>query len=142
MSISDEFRSGNFSIYGQWTAIIAAICLIVFGIIKFTSVVVFAIFGFIFAACILILEIPFCTAVIPKSSVVTDRFSSNLMRAILYLIFAIVIWASIAQRFTVLFLGALFLTFSIFFYAIAHFRGQDRASSTLTGGTGVHNYPV
>ncbi|KAK9768762.1 Golgi apparatus membrane protein tvp18 [Basidiobolus ranarum] len=142
MSVVDEFKSGNFSIYGQWSAIIAAICLVVFGIIKFTSVVVFAIFGFIFAVCILILEIPFCGMVIPKSSVVTDRFSSNLMRAILYLVFAIVIWVSIAQKFTVLFLGALFLTFSVLFYGIAHLRGQDRSSSTLTGGSGVHNYPI
>ncbi|ORX98644.1 hypothetical protein K493DRAFT_299804 [Basidiobolus meristosporus CBS 931.73] len=102
MSISTEFRSGNFSIYGQWSAIIAAICLVVFGIIKFTSVVVFAIFGFIFAALILILEIPYCGMIIPKSSVVTDFFSSNLMRAILYAV----------------------------------------SSSTFTGGSGVHNYPI
>ncbi|ORX95634.1 golgi apparatus membrane protein TVP18, partial [Basidiobolus meristosporus CBS 931.73] len=142
MGFADEIKSGSFSIYGQWSAIIAAICLIIFGIISFTHVVVFAILGFIFAACILIVEIPFCGMIIPKSSAVLDRLSSNMMRAILYLVFAIVIWVSIAQKFTTLFLGALFLTFSVLFYGIAHLRGQERSASVLTGGSGVHAYPV
>lgn len=66
MGVWAEIKSGSFSIYAQYMAIISIILLIALGVqslISSPSVIAFVILGWIFAAIMIFLECPLCIKV-------------------------------------------------------------------------------
>ncbi|KAK9764728.1 Golgi apparatus membrane protein tvp18 [Basidiobolus ranarum] len=140
MGFASELKSGKFSIYAQWVGLLSAILLIIFGIIEMLTIPIFAILALIFAVLIIFMEISFLTKCCPTSPVFDDfikKLSGNHIRAGVYLVFAVIMWLSLIQRFTVIFIAALTLTVTAVFYATGFFKGQERTSSSMTGGTGI-----
>ncbi|GJJ76987.1 hypothetical protein EMPS_09346 [Entomortierella parvispora] len=138
MSIIDEFRSGNFSLYGQWCGLISIVLLIIFGIFGFTPL--WSIIGWVIAFLLVFIEIPLCLKCCPTSAKFDNfliKFQNSYFRAVAYLVFAILMWVAVGRGHTWRFLPALFLTAAVASYGIAALRHQTPASSTITGGTGV-----
>ncbi|KAK2738027.1 Golgi apparatus membrane protein tvp18 [Myotisia sp. PD_48] len=121
MSIADEFKTRNFSIYGQW--------FIAFGILAVVS-------SFI----ILFVEVPLLLRICPTSSVFDAfirRFTTNYMRALIYAVMALAQWLSIILAPSSLIAAAVFLSFAAIFYALAGLRGHEFIGSKTLGGQGV-----
>ncbi|KAI7819623.1 hypothetical protein BC939DRAFT_253453 [Gamsiella multidivaricata] len=139
MSLIDEFRSGNFSLYGQWCGLISIIALIIFGIINFS--LGWSLMGWIIAFLLVFIEIPLCMKCCPTSvnfDSYMSKFQNSYLRTAAYLVFAVLMWVAVGVGHrTVQVVSALFLTFAAIAYGIAAIRGQTPASSTVTGGTGV-----
>ncbi|KAF9426379.1 Golgi apparatus membrane protein tvp18 [Entomortierella beljakovae] len=139
MGLLDEFKAGNFSLYGQWCGLISIVTLIVFGIIPLH--VAWSVIGWIIAFILVFVEIPLCMKCCPTSEKF-DRFVSktqnSYFRAGLYFVFAVIMWIAVgAGGRTVQCVSALLLTFATIAYGIAGARDQSPASSAITGGTGV-----
>ncbi|KAG0272838.1 Golgi apparatus membrane protein tvp18 [Linnemannia exigua] len=139
MSIIDEFRSGNFSLYGQWCGLLAIVALILFGILDLS--IGWSLMGWIIAFLLIFIEIPLCMKCCPTSEKFDNfltKFQNSYFRAGAYLVFCILMWIAVGAGHRKLqSISALLLTFASFSYGIAAFRGQTPTSSTLTGGTGV-----
>ncbi|KAF9105458.1 Golgi apparatus membrane protein tvp18 [Mortierella sp. AM989] len=139
MSLLDEFRAGNFSLYGQWCGLISIVTLIVFGIIPFH--VAWSIVGWVIAFLLIFIEIPLCMKCCPTSQkfdTFLSNFKDSYFRTGAYLIFAIVMWIAVgAGNRTIHVISAILLTLGTVSYCIAALRGQSPASSAITGGTGV-----
>ncbi|KAK3835998.1 MAG: golgi apparatus membrane protein TVP18 [Linnemannia elongata] len=139
MGLADEFRSGNFSLYGQWCGLISIVCLIVFGIVSLH--VVWSIIGWIIAFLLVFIEIPLCLKCCPTSAKFDNflhQFQNSFFRALAYVVFAVVMWLAVGVgSATLQVVSALALTFGAVSYVIAAARHQTPASSTITGGTGV-----
>ncbi|KAG0277798.1 Golgi apparatus membrane protein tvp18 [Linnemannia gamsii] len=138
MSIVDEFRSGNFSLYGQWCGLLSIVALILFGIFSFS--VVWSPIGWVIAFILLFIEIPLCLKCCPTSEKFDSfltKFQNSYFRAGAYLVFCILMWVAVGTGHGLQAISALFLTLAFVSYAIAGFRGQTPTSSAITGGTGV-----
>ncbi|KAG0221021.1 golgi apparatus membrane protein-like protein TVP18 [Mortierella sp. GBAus27b] len=139
MSIADEFRSGNFSLYGQWCGLLSIVCLIVFGIINFS--LGWSLMGWIIAFLLIFVEIPLCMKCCPTSQKFDNfmtTFQNSYVRAGGYLVFCILLWVAVgAGHKGVQVVSAIFLTLAALCYGLAAFRGQTPTSSAVTGGTGV-----
>ncbi|CAO3640380.1 unnamed protein product [Mucor hiemalis] len=97
MGVFDEVKSKNFSLYGQWLGIISIILLIALGIVGFISHVIFSIVGWIIAFILILVEIPLCIRLCPTSPKFDgfiSYFENCYFRAILYLVFAVVMFLS------------------------------------------------
>ncbi|KAI8581351.1 hypothetical protein K450DRAFT_232624 [Umbelopsis ramanniana AG] len=97
MGLLDEFRSKNFSLYGQVFGIISIILLIALGIVTFLSHVVFSIVGWVIAFILILVEVPLCMRMCPtndKFDTFIRYFENTLFRAIMYLCFAVVMFLS------------------------------------------------
>ncbi|RKP23599.1 hypothetical protein SYNPS1DRAFT_24332 [Syncephalis pseudoplumigaleata] len=66
------------------------------------------------------------------------RFENNYFRAGMYGLFALVEWLSLTQSITIMILGAITLTIASICYVFAGAKHQERATSKITGGTGVN----
>jgi hypothetical protein len=66
-----------------------------------------------------------------------QRFTTNYMRALMYLVMGIVQWLSIILGVSSLIAAAFFLTLTASFYALAGIKGQDFVGSKTLGGHGV-----
>ncbi|KAG9070005.1 Golgi apparatus membrane protein tvp18 [Linnemannia hyalina] len=122
MGLADEFRSGNFSLYGQW---------------QVRSYLHYLIMAFL----LVFIEIPLCLKCCPTSAKFDNalqQFQNSYFRAIAYVVFAVVMWLAVGlgDR-TLQVVSALALSFGAVSYVIAAARHQTPASSTITGGTGV-----
>ncbi|KAF9426870.1 hypothetical protein BGZ94_005890 [Podila epigama] len=107
MSFADEFRSGNFSLYGQWQVWTVVHRLIIAFLLVF-------------------IEIPLCLKCCPTSATLT----------IGYTVFAIIMWIAVKYTLFQFFSASL-LTLAAISYGIATVRHQTPASSSITGGAGV-----
>ncbi|ORX75270.1 golgi apparatus membrane protein TVP18 [Basidiobolus meristosporus CBS 931.73] len=139
MSFMDDLKSGKFSVYAQWVAMLSALLLIILGIVEFLRVPIFSILGFVFTVLIIFMEISFLTKCCPTSPTFDNfikKLSGSHIRAGVYLVFAIVMWLSLIQHFNVLFIPALTLTFTAIFYATGYFKGQERTSTSMMPGAG------
>lgn len=65
------------------------------------------------------------------------RFTTNYMRAGIYLIMAIVQWLSLIHEASSLIAAAVLLTIAAAFYALAGVKGQGFVGSKTLGGQGV-----
>ncbi|CAK1359699.1 Golgi apparatus membrane protein TVP18 [Cercospora beticola] len=143
MTIADEFRSRNFSIYGQWTGIIAMILCFALGIaniFNFHWVIVFSVICLVCSFIILFIEVPLLLRICPTSPKFDEfirRFATNYMRAGIYAVMSIIQWLSIIARATSLIAAAIVLLIAALFYALAGFKGQEFQSSKTLGGQGV-----
>ncbi|KAH0604252.1 uncharacterized protein H6S33_006629 [Morchella sextelata] len=142
-SIGSEFKTRNFSIYGQWTGILAIILCVALGIANIFSFSLLIIFSIICLVCGLLLvfiEIPLLLRICPTSKVFDDfvrKFHSNYGRAGIYLAMAAVQWVSIAVKASSLIAAAFILTLAGSFYGLAGLKGQEFMGSKTLGGAGV-----
>ncbi|ORZ09537.1 hypothetical protein BCR42DRAFT_423601 [Absidia repens] len=142
MVLMEELRSRNFSLYAQWGGIISIILLIVLGAVGFLGNIPFAILGWIFAFVLVFVEVPLCIKFCPTSprfDTFVSGFENSYLRAGLYMVMAIVMFASNAVSSGVLNLPAVFLLLTSLCYLVAGFKQQPHASSKVLGGTGVDN---
>ncbi|TVY13929.1 Golgi apparatus membrane protein tvp18 [Lachnellula arida] len=112
MTIAEEFATRNFSIYGQC----ASSFLIIF------------------------IEIPLLLRICPTSAkfdTFMRRFTTNYMRAGIYLVMGIIQWLSIIKEASSLIAAAIMLTVAAGFYALAGVKGQGFVGSKTLGGQGV-----
>ncbi|KAJ1929126.1 Golgi apparatus membrane protein tvp18 [Tieghemiomyces parasiticus] len=127
------------------SALIAMILLIVLGAVTIFSHVVFSVLSIVIGVMIIPLEIPLCLKVCPTSprfDAFIRIFDNAWFRFGIYLAFAAIMWASLADNGGVLVIGAVFLTFACACYLVAAIRRQDRFTSSMTGGTGISTSAV
>ncbi|KAF9934875.1 Golgi apparatus membrane protein tvp18 [Linnemannia zychae] len=114
--------------------------LIVFGAISILNIP-WNILGWVIAFLLIFIEIPFLMKCCPTSAKFDNflqKFQNSYFRALIYVIFAAIMWLGIglgASKLQVV--SALALTFGAISYIIAAVRQQTPASSTITGGAGV-----
>lgn len=142
-SIASEFKTRNFSIYGQWTGIIAILICIAVGIaniFRFDILILFSVICLITGLMLIFLEIPFLLRICPTSKTFDDfmrKFHSLWGRAAFYLIAAVVQWLSLIKYATSLIAAAVLLTLAGLFYLFAAVKGQEFVGSKTLGGQGV-----
>jgi len=142
-SLGEEFRSRNFSIYGQWTGVLCIILCLALGIANifhFNLLIIFSIICLVSALLLIFIEIPLLLRICPTSSTFdafVRRFTTNYMRAAIYLIMSIVQWLSIIVEASSLIAAAVFLAIAAIFYALAGLKGQGFVGSKTLGGHGV-----
>lgn len=89
---------------------------------------------------ILFIEIPLLLRICPTSAQFDGfikRFTTNYMRAAVYLVMAVVQWLSLILEPTSLIAAAVFLTIAAILYALAGVKGQGFVGSKTLGGQGV-----
>jgi len=143
-SIGSEFKTRNFSIYGQWTGILCMFLCIALGISNVFHVVVLwiilSIICLITGLLIIFLEIPLLLRICPTSPKFDEfirKFHSNWGRAAFYIIASVLQWLSLIHGATSLIAAAVFLLFAGLFYAAAAVKGQEFMGSKTLGGAGV-----
>ncbi|KAF8449988.1 golgi apparatus membrane protein TVP18 [Terfezia claveryi] len=140
-NIAGEFKSRNFSIYGQWTGILAMILCIALGIANlFSRAIVFSAFCLVFGVLLIFVEIPILLCICPTSKQFDDfvkKFHHNWGRAGLYIGMGLVQWLSIIAEPTSLIAAAFVLTIAGLFYTLAAIKGQEFTGSKTLGGSGV-----
>ncbi|KAF2761459.1 golgi apparatus membrane protein-like protein tvp18 [Pseudovirgaria hyperparasitica] len=143
MTLAEELRSRNFSIYGQWTGIICMVLCFALGIANifhFSIVIVFSVICLVSSFIILFIEVPLLLRICPTSSkfdAFIRRFATNYMRAAVYGVMSLVQWLSLIVDTTSLIAAAVLLLFAAVFYTIAGVKGQGFVGSKTLGGQGV-----
>ncbi|TGO42913.1 hypothetical protein BHYA_0004g00390 [Botrytis hyacinthi] len=143
MTIAEEFATRNFSIYGQWTGVMCIILCFALGIANLFHVsllIIFSALCLVSSFLIIFIEIPLLLRICPTSSTFDTfmrRFTTNYMRAAIYMGMAIVQWLSIIIAPSSLIATAFFLTVAAGFYALAGIKGQGFVGSKTLGGQGV-----
>ncbi|KXL44439.1 hypothetical protein M433DRAFT_110212 [Acidomyces richmondensis BFW] len=143
MTLAEELRSRNFSIYGQWTGVLCMILCFALGIANifhFHWVILFSIFCLVSSFIILFIEIPLLLRICPTSPAFDNfirRFETNFMRAAIYLVMSLIQWLSIIASATSLIAAAVVLLIAAIFYALAGVKGQAFVNSKTLGGQGV-----
>jgi len=144
-SIGSEFKTRNFSIYGQWTGILAMFLCIALGIANvfhvYVLLIIMSIICLITGLLIIFLEIPLLLRICPTSATFDNfirRFHSNWGRAAFYLVASVLQWLSlIGGHASSLIAAAIILLFAGLFYALAAAKGQEFMGSKTLGGAGV-----
>jgi len=143
MTIAEEFATRNFSIYGQWTGVLCIVLCFALGIencFDISLIIIFSALCLVSSFLIVFIEIPLLLRICPTSSTFDTfvrRFTTNYMRAAIYLVMAIVQWLSLVIAPTSLVAAASLLTIAAAFYALAGAKGQDFVGSKTLGGQGV-----
>ncbi|ORX66997.1 hypothetical protein BCR32DRAFT_250457 [Anaeromyces robustus] len=139
-----ELTSGQCTIYGQWLAIISAAFMIILSPGAIFSIIFLdaaetlqGILDLIFGAIIILLEIPIFMKCLPSSPKIDEYvkfLEKNILRALLYLIIAIVNWMfEFHGVLTAFIFPTILLTCSAIAYGIAQFKNEERVTSSLTG---------
>jgi len=147
MTLADEFRTRNWSIYAQWAGVVSMILCFALGIANVVAIwhgVLIIIFGALCLASsfvILFIEVPLLLRICPTSDKFDGfirRFSTNYTRAGIYLVMSVIQWLSlISKKGTSLIAAAIVLLITASFYAIAGLRKDQFMSSKTLGGQGV-----
>jgi len=143
MTLAEEFKSRNFSIYGQWTGVLCIFLCFALGIANIfhaNFVIAFSIICLVCSFIIIFIEIPLLLRICPTSPKFDEfirKFSSNYMRAAIYGVMSVIQWISIWPQATSLIVAAIFLLLAAVFYALAGFKGQQFQGSKTLGGQGV-----
>lgn len=142
-SIGSEMKTRNFSIYGQWTGIIAILLCIAVGIANIfhlSLIIIFSVICIITGLVLIFLEIPFLLRICPTSpkfDTFMRKFHSLWGRAAFYGVASLVQWLSCIIQATSLIAAAVLLMFAGLFYALAAIKGQQFVGSKTLGGQGV-----
>ncbi|KAL4873460.1 hypothetical protein BDV12DRAFT_160039 [Aspergillus spectabilis] len=143
-AFAEEFRSRNFSVYGQWTGVLCIILCLAVGIANIFSfnavLIVFSILCIISGLILVFIEVPFLLRICPTSEkfdVFIRRFTTNYMRAAMYTIMSIVQWLSLLKDPSSLLAAAVFLLIAGLFYALAGLKSQEFVGSKILGGQGI-----
>ncbi|MCJ1262940.1 Golgi apparatus membrane protein tvp18 [Lobaria immixta] len=143
MTLAEEFRSRNFSIYGQWLGVLSIILCIALGIANLLHLSILILFGVICLLSGLVLifvEVPLLLRICPTSSTFDNfirRFTTNAMRAAIYGTMSLVQWLSLIKDATSLIAAAVILLLTAICYAIAALKKQNFVGSKTLGGQGV-----
>ncbi|KAI9372686.1 hypothetical protein BJX61DRAFT_542490 [Aspergillus egyptiacus] len=144
MSLAEEFRSRNFSIYGQWTGVLCIILCLAVGIANIFSfnavLIVFSVLCIISGCILVFVEVPFLLRICPTSEkfdTFIRRFTTNWMRAAMYTIMSVVQWLSLLKDPSSLLAAAVFLLIAGLFYALAGLKSQEFIGSKTLGGQGI-----
>lgn len=89
---------------------------------------------------ILFIEVPLLLRICPTSSTFDQfmrRFTTNYMRAAIYLVMSVIQWLSLIAYPTSLIAAAVFLLITAIFYALAGLKGHEFAGSKTLGGQGI-----
>ncbi|KAJ2459652.1 Golgi apparatus membrane protein tvp18 [Coemansia sp. RSA 2424] len=143
MGFVEELRTGNFSLYGQWLALLSGVLLIVLGAVTFPFHIVFSILAIIFGVVCIIIEVPLLMKLFPTGPTFDRLFGglkNHWWRFVAYLVFAIVMWASLAKGGGILAIGAVTVTMAAGCYLIAAVKKQSKVTTTWLGGTGVQSH--
>ncbi|KAJ8661787.1 hypothetical protein O0I10_002595 [Lichtheimia ornata] len=142
MGCLGEVTSKNFSLYGQWLGIASICLLIALGVVGFPSHIVFSIVGWVIALILIFVEVPLCIKCCPTSpkfDTFITYFENSWFRAVMYLIFAVVMFLSNLINTGPLIAAAVCLLLAAICYGAGAATGQAFASSKYLGGTGVDN---
>ncbi|RDW38716.1 Golgi apparatus membrane protein TVP18 [Yarrowia lipolytica] len=143
MSLAEELKTRNFSIYGQWIGVLCIILCIALGIANIfhaSLVIIFSIICIVQGLVVVFVEIPFLLRICP----VTERFSNfirffnqNWPRAAFYIGMATIQYCSLIFMTTSLLVPAVFLTITSMCYALAALKHQEFTGSSTLGGAGI-----
>ncbi|KAF2206007.1 hypothetical protein GQ43DRAFT_436595 [Delitschia confertaspora ATCC 74209] len=145
MTLAEEFKSRNFSIYGQWTGVLCILLCFALGIANLFNLfkpvlILFAILCLLSAFIIIFIEIPLLLRICPTSPKFDSfirMFATNYTRAAIYGVMSVIQWISISVHPTSLIAAAVVLLLASIFYLLAAVKGQAFQSSKTLGGQGV-----
>ncbi|BDD56900.1 Golgi apparatus membrane protein tvp18 [Monascus purpureus] len=144
MTFAEEFRSRNFSIYGQWSGVICIILCLAFGIANIITLhalhLILAIICLVSAFIIVFVEVPFLLRICPTSPKFDEfirRFTTNWMRAAIYTVMSVLQWLSLISGPCSLLVPAIVLLIPAICYALAGLKSQDFVGSKALGGQGL-----
>ncbi|ORX98752.1 Golgi apparatus membrane protein tvp18 [Clohesyomyces aquaticus] len=143
MTLAEEFKSRNFSIYGQWTGVLCIFLCFALGIANifhFNLLIIFSVICLVCAFIIIFIEIPLLLRICPTSQGFDSfirRFETNYMRAAIYAIMSVIQWISISVAASSLIAAAVMLLVAALFYLAAGIKGQAFQGSKTLGGQGV-----
>lgn len=144
MTLAEELKSRNFSIYGQWIGVVCIFLCLAVGISNLFHVSIIILFGVICilsGLTIIFVEIPLLLRICPTSPTFDNfirRFTTNYMRAAIYGVMSLIQWLSLVhQPATSLIAAAVLLLFAAICYLIAGLKGQGFVGSKTLGGQGV-----
>ncbi|KAL2438560.1 Golgi apparatus membrane protein tvp18 [Exophiala dermatitidis] len=143
MTLAEEFKSRNFSIYGQWLGVLCIILGIALGIANifhFNLLIIFSIILLCSSLILIFIEIPLLLRICPTSAkfdAFIRRFTTNYMRAAIYGVMSLVQWLSLLIERSTLIVAAVFLALAGVCYALAGLKQQDFVGSKTLGGQGV-----
>lgn len=142
-NIGSEFKTRNFSIYGQWTGILSILICLAVGISNFFHadiILIWAIICVITGFLIIFLEVPLLLRICPTSKTFDDfmrKFHSLWGRAGFYIVASVVQWTSLIRFATSLIAAAVLLLLAGLFYVLAAVKGQEFTGSKTLGGQGI-----
>ncbi|EGW30987.1 uncharacterized protein SPAPADRAFT_62891 [Spathaspora passalidarum NRRL Y-27907] len=135
--LSQDFKKKNFSLYGQWIALITILLCLALGvanIFHFNLVVIFSVICLVQGLIVVFVEMPFLLKICPLTDTFVNfvrRFDDNLPRCGFYLLNAVIQWLSLTLQATSLIVVAVFFTLASACYALAYFKHQEFMKSTL-----------
>ncbi|KAL4945026.1 hypothetical protein BDV06DRAFT_58973 [Aspergillus oleicola] len=142
--ITEELRSRNFSIYGQWTGVLCIILCLAVGIANIFSfnavLIIFSVLCIVSGCVLIFTEVPFLLRICPTSEkfdTFIRRFATNYMRAAMYVVMSVVQWLSLLERASSLLAAAVFLLIAGLCYALAGLKSQEFVGSKTLGGQGI-----
>ncbi|KAI8326156.1 Golgi apparatus membrane protein TVP18 [Martensiomyces pterosporus] len=136
MGFVQELKTGNFSLYGQWLALLS-------GVLTFFFHVIYSILAIVFGAICILVEIPILVKLCPTGPAFDRAFGglkNHWWRFVAYLAFSIVMWSSLAKSGGVLAIGAFTTTMAALCYLVAAVKKQAKITSSVVGGTGVESH--
>ncbi|KAI9726172.1 MAG: Golgi apparatus membrane protein tvp18 [Chrysothrix sp. TS-e1954] len=143
MTLAEEFRSRNFSIYGQWSGVVDIVLCFAIGISAIFKLSIWILFGvlcIVSGFLIIFIEIPLLLRICPTSEkfdTFIRRFTTNYMRALIYALMSLIQWLSLIKDTSVLIVPAIALIITAAFYLAAGVKGQGFVGSKTLGGAGV-----
>ncbi|KAF1837320.1 hypothetical protein BDW02DRAFT_566164 [Decorospora gaudefroyi] len=143
MTLAEEFRSRNFSIYGQWTGVLCIVLCFALGIANLfhlSPLIAFSIVCLVCSFIIIFIEVPLLLRICPTSpkfDAFIRKFGSNYMRAAIYFVMSAIQWISIWADVSSLIAAAVVLLLASIFYLLAGVKGQQFQGSKTLGGQGV-----
>ncbi|KAJ1954923.1 Golgi apparatus membrane protein tvp18 [Linderina pennispora] len=114
-----------------------AVVLIVLGGVTFLFHIVYSILAIVFGAICILIEIPFLMKLCPTGPAFDRAFGglkNHWWRFVAYLVFAIVMWSSLAKGGGVLAIGAVTITLAAACYFVAAVKKQAKVTSAMFGG--------
>ncbi|KAJ2772511.1 Golgi apparatus membrane protein tvp18 [Coemansia nantahalensis] len=145
MGFAKELKTGNFSLYGQLVGLLAGVLMIVLGGVTIVSHVVYSILAIVFGVLCLLIELPFFLRLCPTGpsfDKAVRALRNHWLRTLVYVIFAVVMWASLASGLTLLVIAAVAITLAAACYLVAAIRNQAQITTSLLGGTGAAGHTV
>ncbi|KAJ1819020.1 Golgi apparatus membrane protein tvp18 [Coemansia sp. RSA 2599] len=136
MGFVEELKSGNFSLYGQYWSLLSGVLLIVLGAVTLISHIVYSILAIVFGAICFVIEVSWILKICPTSPWFdkgVEKLKNHWLRFAFYLVFAAVMWSSLAKGGGVLAIGAATITVAALCYLIAAVKKQASKSTSLFG---------
>lgn len=135
--LSSDFKKKNFSLYGQWIALLTMLLCFALGFANLFTihvVIVFAILCIVEGLVVIFVEIPFLLKICPltdKFTTFISYFDENWPRCGFYLLLSVIQWLSLLSRATSLLVVAVFFALASACYCLAAIKHQEYLKSNL-----------